>query len=279
LPAAKLDGRPALFVNNAGYTTTQQQPMKILLTNDDGIHAPGLEALYHQLKGIAQVKVVAPEVEQSAVGHAITIYNPLRVTEILRQGDLFGYAVNGTPADCVKLGANVIFSQPPDLVVSGINLGMNAGDCIIYSGTVSAATEAIILGIPAIAVSLNSYSPQADFSYAARFVSQLVQQVHQNSLPPGTLLNVNIPAVSPKKIKGVQITRQGRFTFKDVFVKRLDPKGRTYYWLENEDIQIEPDGNYDLNALKQNKISITPIKYDFTNYEYLAELEKWNIPC
>jgi 5'-nucleotidase len=253
--------------------------MRILLTNDDGIHAPGLEALYHQLKTIAQVKVVAPEMEQSAVGHAITIYNPLRVTEVFKREALFGYAVNGTPADCVKLGANIIFPQPPDLVISGINLGMNAGDCIIYSGTVSAATEAVILRIPSIAVSLATYDSGADFGYAARFINRLAQLVHQNGLPAGTLLNVNIPAVSPEEIKGVCITRQGRFTFKDVFVKRHDPKGRTYYWLENEDIQPDPDGDCDLNAIKENKISITPIKYDFTDYAYLNELKKWNISC
>jgi 5'-nucleotidase len=154
---------------------------------------------------------------------------------------------------------------------------MNAGDCIIYSGTVSAATEAVILGIPAIAVSLNSYSPTADFSYAARFVSQFAKQVHQKKLPAGTLLNVNIPAVSPDEIKGVSFTRQGRFTFKDIFVKRQDPKGRNYYWLENEDIYIDPDSDYDLNALKENKISITPIKYDLTDYDYLSDLKEWKV--
>ncbi len=253
--------------------------MRILLTNDDGIHARGLEALYCELKDIAEVKIVAPEVEQSAVGHAITIYNPLRVTEVFKQEDFFGYGINGTPADCVKLGANVIFSQPPDLVVSGINLGMNAGDCIIYSGTVSAATEAVILGIPAIAVSLASYDAKADFSYAASFIKKLAEQVYKNGLPPETLLNVNVPAVSPEDIDGVCITRQGRFTFKDVFVKRHDPKGRTYYWLENEDIKVDPGSDYDLNVIKQNKISITPIKYDLTDYNYLENLKKWDIHC
>ncbi len=253
--------------------------MRILLTNDDGIHAPGLDALYRQLKSIAEVKVVAPEVEQSAVGHAITIYNPLRVTEVHKQKNLFGYGVNGTPADCVKLGIKVIFPDPPDLVISGINLGMNAGDCIIYSGTVSAAAEGVIRGIPSIAVSLDTYDALADFSYAAGFIKRLAQLVYKNGLPAETLLNVNIPAVTPDKIGGVRIARQGRFTFKDVFVKRHDPKGRTYYWLESEDIKIDPNMDCDLNIIRQNKISITPIKYDLTNYSYLEELKKWPIPC
>lgn len=268
-----------MSVCNKARTCSGQLPMRILLTNDDGIHARGLEVLCHTLKEIAEVKVVAPEVEQSAVGHAITIYNPLRVTEVFKQDSFFGYGVNGTPADCVKLGVNVIFSKAPDLVVSGINLGMNAGDCIIYSGTVSAAAEAVILGIPAIAVSLASYDAQADFSYAANFIKRLAKQVYKNGLPSETLLNVNVPAVSPDEIRGVCITRQGRFTFKDVFVKRHDPRGRTYYWLESEDIEVDPASDYDLNVIKQNKVSITPIKYDLTDYNYLKELEKWNIPC
>ncbi len=251
--------------------------MRILLTNDDGIHAAGLRVLHEELKSIAQVDIVAPEVEQSAVGHAITIYNPLRVTETFKHKEFFGYAVNGTPADCVKIGLKVILSEPPDLIVSGINLGMNVGDCIIYSGTVSAATEGIILGVPSIAVSLASYAPDADFGYAAEFTKKLAEQVYQNGLPEGVLLNVNIPAVAPSKIKGVNITHQGRFTFKDVFVKQKDPKGRTYFWLEGEDIRMNTDNNNDLNAIMNNNISITPIKYELTDHNYLKELEKWEI--
>ncbi len=251
--------------------------MNILLTNDDGIHAPGLEAVYKELQGIAQVKIVAPEVEQSAVGHAITIYNPLRVTEIHKNGGFFGYGINGTPADCVKVGLGVIFPQPADLVVSGINLGRNAGDSVIYSGTVSAATEAIILGVPAIACSLATYT-NPDFSVAAKFICKLALMVHKHGLPRGTLLNVNVPAVSEDKITGVAVTRQGRFTSKDSFTKRVDPFQRHYYWLESRELGVEdPQAEYDLIALKQNKISITPLKYDLTDYNFMEDLAKWDI--
>jgi len=251
--------------------------MKVLLTNDDGIYAPGLEAVCKELQTVAQVKVVAPEAEQSAVGHAITIYNPLRVTEIHKNGHFFGYGINGTPADCVKLGLGVIFCEPVDLVISGINLGRNAGDSIIYSGTVSAATEAIILGVPAIACSLATYT-NPDFSVAAKFVRKLALLVHKHGLPRGTLLNVNVPAVSEDKIAGVAITRQGRFTSKDSFTKRMDPFQRHYYWLESMEIGIDdPQAGYDLIALKQNKISITPLKYDLTDYNFMENLNKWDI--
>ncbi|MBI5787431.1 MAG: 5'/3'-nucleotidase SurE [Candidatus Schekmanbacteria bacterium] len=251
--------------------------MHILLTNDDGIHAPGIQVLYQALKDIAEVTVVAPEYEQSAIGHAITIYNPLRVSNITNPYNGFkGYAVNGTPADCVKLGVGVILDDKPDMVVSGINLGMNAGDCLLYSGTVSAATEAVILQIPSFAISLATYGT-ADFGYAALFARQLAEKIRDNGLPKGTFLNVNVPALSPDQIKGVAITRQGRFTFRDKYEQIQDSFGRTYYWLRNEIVQLTESGNFDLQALKEHKVSITPVKYDLTDYEYMHELEKWQI--
>ena len=169
--------------------------MRILLTNDDGIYAKGIEVLHEHLSKDHDVVVVAPETEQSAVGHAITLTDPLRVKSIDRNGTFFGYAVKGTPADCVKLAVNELMKPPPDLVVSGINLGANVGINEIYSGTVSAATEGTILGVPAIAVSINTFR-DPDFRPAARFVRLLVRQVKEHGLPPYTSLNVNVPAIS-----------------------------------------------------------------------------------
>jgi len=247
-----------------------------LLSNDDGIYAPGLEALVSQVSAIARVVVVAPEVEQSAVGHAISIYNPLRVTEIYKSNTLYGYAVRGTPADCVKLAVAEILDRPPDIVISGINLGKNVGDCILYSGTVSAATEGAILGIPSMAVSLATYS-NPDFSYAARFAARMAELIGRRGLPHGTLLNVNVPALRPEQISGVCISRQGRFIFKDIFRKLHDPYGRDYFWLETEDIQQDANSDNDLSALKQGKISITPLKYDLTDHGLMKELKEWDI--
>ncbi len=246
------------------------------MTNDDGIYAPGILALYTSLKNIADVRIVAPEKEQSAVGHAITISNPLRVREIKKDEEFLGYAIDGTPADCVKIGISQIVPQKPDLVISGINLGLNTGDCVIYSGTVSAATEGTIMGIPSIAVSIDSYE-DTDFSTAAHFTAHLAKLVIEKGLPRGVLLNVNVPAVGPSKIQGVAITRQGRFTFRDVFVKRRDPRGRTYYWLEYEELTVEENGDSDLAAVRANMISITPLQHDLTDYNFLETLKNWKV--
>ena len=251
--------------------------MKILLTNDDGIYAPGILALYKSLKNIADVWIVAPEKEQSAVGHAITLSDPLRVKETEKDGEFLGYAVDGTPADCVKLGVGQIIPHKPDLVISGINMGLNTGDCVIYSGTVSAATEGTILGIPSIAVSIDSFI-DTDFSSAAGFTAHLAKNIYKRGLPKGILLNVNVPDVEHSKIEGVAITRQGRFTFRDGFEKRQDPRGRTYYWLEYEElITMEENGDTDLAAVRQNKISITPLQHDLTDYNFLETLKSWKI--
>jgi len=207
--------------------------MKILLTNDDGINAPGIYALWRELRKIGEISIVAPETEQSAIGHAITLSNPLRLREVYRDSSFYGYSVNGTPADCVKLGVTAIFKEPPDIVISGINLGPNLGVDVMYSGTVSAATEGTIIGIPSIAVSL-AIRREPDFRFAAAFARALCLEVKEKSIPAGILLNVNIPAVPLAKVKGVKITRQGKARFKDTFEKRLDPRGNVYYWLTGE---------------------------------------------
>ncbi|NOX97408.1 MAG: 5'/3'-nucleotidase SurE [Nitrospirae bacterium] len=250
--------------------------MKILLTNDDGINSLGIYALYQELKKIGQVSIVAPETEQSAVGHAITLSNPLRVREIYRDGSFYGYSVNGTPADCVKLGALVIFKEPPDIVVSGINLGPNLGIDIIYSGTVSAATEGTVLGFPSLAISLGTRR-DPDYSFAAAFTKGLCLKVKEKGLPPGILLNVNIPAISCAEIKGVKISRQGKSRFKDTFEKRRDPRGNVYYWLTGEIVREEENEEADTKAVDGNYVSITPLHFDLTSYLSIRGLKEWDI--
>jgi 5'-nucleotidase len=250
--------------------------MKILLTNDDGINAPGLFALYEEIKKLGEVVVVAPDSEKSAVGHAITISDPLRVSEFEKNGKFFGYAVNGTPADCVKLAIKSIIGSKPDLVASGINLGQNTATNVIYSGTVSAATEGTISGIPSIAFSLTTFR-KTDFSYASKFARKLSGLVIQKGLPKGTLLNVNIPPLPENEIEGVVITRQGKGRFEEYFDKRTDPTGRIYYWLAGKEMKLDTEDDVDDVVVSKKKISITPIHYDLTNYSMLEELRKWNI--
>ena len=249
--------------------------MKILLTNDDGINAKGLCSLREKIKEIADVVVVAPESEQSAVGHAITLSDPLRVREVERNGEFFGYAVNGTPADCVKIAVRAILKTPPDLVISGINLGANIATNVIYSGTVSAATEGTLLGIPSIAVSLDTFI-NPDFTAAASFAKRLALTVYEKNLPDGTLLNVNIPNLPEEKIKGVVFTRQGSSRFREEFDKRRDLRGHIYYWQGGEMLFCEGDNDADCGIIKNEMISVTPIHYDLTDYKFLDELKNGN---
>lgn len=251
--------------------------MKILLTNDDGIYTKGIEALGEHLSQDHDVLVAAPETEQSAVGHAITLTDPLRVKRVNRNGAFFGYAVKGTPADCVKLAINELMESEPELVVSGINLGANVGINVIYSGTVSAATEGAILGVPAIAVSVNTFK-NPDFQPAARFVRLLVRLVEQHGLPPHTSLNVNVPAIPGNKVRGVRITRQGVTRFVERFDRRVDPRENVYYWQCGSTPPFEEDGDTDACALASDYISITPIHHDLTNYGFMESLRSWSFP-
>ena len=250
--------------------------ISILITNDDGIYAPGIFQLYKSLKDLGLVTVVAPLIEKSAVGHAITISDPLRVIEVERDGAFFGYAVNGTPADCVKLGVQCIVVKKPDIIISGINLGPNTATNIIYSGTVSAAAEAIIMGIPAMAISLTSFSSK-HFSYAGKIALQLTKEIIRHGLPEGTLLNVNVPAVPENEINEIIVTRQGKGRYQEAFDKRTDPNNRTYYWLTGKRMLIDKDPDVDDLAVMNKNVSITPIHYDLTNYDFLKELKKWNL--
>ncbi len=246
---------------------------KILVTNDDGIFAPGIYALWEAMREIGEVTVVAPDTEKSAVGHAITITDPIRVQQINRKNGFVGFAVKGTPADCVKIAGRALMKSPPDIVVSGINSGANVGSNIIYSGTVSAATEGTILGIPSIAISLNSVKG-GDMNASQKVAKTVVKKVLKNGLPKGVLLNVNVPNVPLDIIKGYRITKQGKIVFKDQFEKREDPHGKFYYWMKGEIIN---DTNKDTDgyAIQNDFVSITPIHYQLTNELFLKTLQSW----
>lgn len=246
--------------------------MKILLTNDDGIYAPGLMALFNELKNDFDVRVVAPESEMSAVGHGITLSSPLRVRSVNINGDFFGLGVRGTPADCVKIGVQELIDGPPDIILSGINPGANVGVNVLYSGTVSAAAEGAFLGIRSAAISLNARQ-NPDFGFAARFTRHLIRFILQFGLKQKTALNVNIPALAPEQISGVVITRQGLGRFHEKFVRRTDPRGEFYYWLSGHTPDDEDGADSDARALRENYITITPISYDLTSQEELARLK------
>jgi 5'-nucleotidase len=244
---------------------------RFLLTNDDGIYARGLLTLYRELSRDAECLIVAPEVEQSAVGHAITISRPLMVRKARKNGSFLGYAVLGTPADCVKIGLGELAGGTVDLVVSGINRGANVGINVLYSGTVSAATEAAILGVPSLAISLDTHE-DADYTVAARFARKMAAFILENPLP-NVALNVNVPAVPEGEIRGVVVAKQGRARLMESFDKRIDPRDNTYYWLAGEtELPLQERDDTDAAALKRGMITITPIYYDLTRYDLLEGL-------
>jgi 5'-nucleotidase len=246
--------------------------MRYLLTNDDGIYARGLSALYEELSKDADCLIVAPEVEQSAVGHAITIFRPLMVRRAEKNGRFLGYAVAGTPADCVKIGIMELSGCPVDLIVSGINKGANVGINILYSGTVSAATEGIMLGVPSLAVSLDTHK-DADFTVAAKFARKMAAFMMAKGPFHGAALNVNVPAIPEEEIKGVVVTRQGKGRYQDSFDKRTDPRDNIYYWLAGESqFTTEEDAGADDCALRKGNITITPLYYDLTCHAALDDL-------
>jgi 5'-nucleotidase len=250
--------------------------MNILLTNDDGIYAQGLWAVYRQLMLKHTVTVVAPDRERSAVGHGITLNEPLRLEKIDVNGGFQGYAVSGTPVDCIRMGILELLDVKPDLVISGINPGANVGININYSGTVAAAREAALNGVPAIALSIQGRDPK-HYEAAARVAEELAEFIFRKGLPPGTLLNVNLPGVAVQQIAGVKISRQGFSTFSDCFDKRVDPRNKTYYWQGSEFQARFDHPEMDGAALESNYISITPIKCDMTDYTAMDDLKNWDI--
>jgi 5'-nucleotidase len=247
--------------------------MRILICNDDGIHAPGISVLHGAAKEFGELHVIAPDVERSAAGHAITLADPIKSTPVDKNGEFFGYGIGGTPADCIKLAVCAILKDtPPDLVLSGINLGSNTGISVIYSGTVSAATEGVVLGIPGVAFSLCTYT-NPEWAMAGRIVKELTQKIIKNGMPPGVLLNVNLPNLPYEQLKGIKITRMGRSRFIEKFHKRLDPRGRTYYWLDGE-LEVHDDGSdVDIHAVRDGYVSITPIHLDLTAYDHLKTFQ------
>src|SRR3989339_135562 len=250
--------------------------MKILLTNDDGIYAEGIYSLYAQLKKIGEVIVVAPDSERSAVGHGITLSRPIWHKKVKRRRAFFGYGISGTPADCVKFAVGVILKNKPDLVVSGINLGPNDGCSVFYSGTVAGAREGALLGIPSIAISLDTFD-NPDFTYAAKFGAKITKYVYKNSLPKGTFLNVNITNITTSKIRGIKATSQCTVPIHGSFRKKKDPSLKDYYWMTGKVPTQKNNDKIDTYALGNRYVTITPIKSDSTNYDYLKEIENMRL--
>lgn len=250
----------------------------ILLSNDDGIDAKGLAALASALDGLGDLRVVAPEREQSAVGHAITVRDPIRAyTHAFEvpSGPIPAWAVTGTPADCIKLAVWNLLDRKPDLVVSGINMGPNTAVNVLYSGTVSAASEACILGIPSIAVSLCSWTA-TDFEAAGRFARRIAGRVLHRGLPSGVLLNVNVPNLPLDDIRGIDVTRLARARWEEEFSARVDPLQRPYYWLTGTFHNLEDEDENDLGAVDRGFVSVTPLHLDLTAYAFLKDLRSWN---
>ncbi|MBF0490781.1 MAG: 5'/3'-nucleotidase SurE [Candidatus Omnitrophica bacterium] len=246
--------------------------MKILLTNDDGIYAPGIYAIYKELIKFADVTVVAPDSEQSSVGHGITLNNPLFVRKVSRKDKFFGYAVSGKPADCVKLGIEVILKkQKPDLVVSGINFGNNDGCSIFYSGTVAGAREGALMGVDSLALSLDCWE-NPDFTESAKVGAKLTKLVAKNKLPKGTFLNVNIPQ---GKIKGILPTRQGTEPIHGQFEKRRSPHEREYYWMSGKNPTHVNDNSIDTYALRNGYVTVTGVHCSLTDEHFLSKLQEW----
>lgn len=250
----------------------------ILVTNDDGISAPGIRALISVMAEIGDVLVVAPDSPQSAMGHAITINNTLHLNKISEENaQITEYSCSGTPVDCVKMAVNEILKRKPDLCVSGINHGSNSSINVIYSGTMSAAVEAGIEGIPAIGFSLLDYNWNADFEQIKPFIKKIALQVLQNGLTEGTVLNVNFPKLKTEEIKGIKICRQAKAIWEEKFDKRITPTGREYYWLSGEFVNLDKGEDTDEWALAHNYISVVPVQFDLTAHHTMAQLNTWDL--
>lgn len=255
----------------------QKKPL-ILITNDDGITAPGIRALIKIMNKIGDVVVVAPDSPQSGMGHAITIDNVLHRNPItIDDGPQLEYTCSGTPADCVKMAVSEILNRKPDLCVSGINHGSNSSINVIYSGTMSAAVEAGIEGIPAIGFSLLDFKWHADFKPSEKFVTKIIKNALQNGIPEGIVLNVNIPNLKEDAIKGIKICRQANGYWKENFDKRKSPFGKEYYWLTGEFINKDKGQDTDVYALENDYISVVPVQFDLTAHHMIQKLNEWEL--
>ena len=250
----------------------------ILVTNDDGITAPGIRALISVMKQLGDVVVVAPDSPQSATGHAITINNTLSINKIDIDPDVeMEYSCSGTPVDCVKFAVSEILKRKPDLCVSGINHGSNSSINVIYSGTMSAAVEAGIEGIPAIGFSLLDYNWEADFEQVKSSVKKITEEVLENGLPEGVILNVNFPKLKEKEIKGIKICRQAKAMWQERFDKRQTPMGKDYYWLTGKFVNLDKGEDTDEWALENGYISVVPVQFDLTAHHAMQTLNSWKL--
>jgi len=250
----------------------------ILVTNDDGINAPGIRTLISIMNTIGDVIVVAPDSPQSGMGHAITINSILHAEEInTKNNTQKEYSCSGTPADCVKLAIRELLPRKPDICVSGINHGSNASINVIYSGTMSAAIEAGIEGIPAIGFSLLDYAWDANFEHSKTHIKTITKHVLENSLPNGIVLNVNIPNISEKEIKGIKTCRQAKANWIEEFDKRQTPLGKDYYWLSGKFVDLDGGEDTDEWALANNYISIVPVQFDLTAHHFIKDINAWNL--
>lgn len=254
-----------------------KQPKKkpvILVTNDDGVTAPGIMNLVEAVKDLGQIVVVAPDKPQSGMGHAITIGQPLRLHPVHAFGDIEAYACTGTPVDCVKLAVDKILHRKPDLCLSGINHGANHSINVIYSGTMSAAVEAAIESIPSAGFSLLDYNIEADFTGARKYTRMVVEKMLSTKLDKHTVFNVNIPSVPLELLRGIRVCKQAYAKYEEDFVERLDPNGRKYYWLTGEFVNFDKAKDTDVWALANNYVSVVPVQFDLTHYALKAKLEK-----
>lgn len=249
----------------------------ILVTNDDSVNAKGIQSLVKIASTLGTVVVVAPNKPQSGMGHAITLSDPIRLNRVAMFGEVEAYSSSGTPVDCVKLAIYEVLHRKPDLVLSGINHGENSSTNVLYSGTMSAAIEGAMEGIPSIGFSLSTYSDDADFMQYEEFISKLISSALENEFPAHTCLNVNIPNLPAKEIKGIQICTQAHAFWADRFDKREDQFGRPYYWLTGDFGEVNPREDSDLHALNEGYISVVPTQFDLTNYRVLDHLKSWNL--
>jgi 5'-nucleotidase len=253
--------------------TTARKPI-ILITNDDGISAPGIENLVEAVKDLGKIVVVAPDKPQSGMGHAITIGQPLRLHSVHSFGDIEAYQCSGTPVDCVKLAVDKIIHRKPDLCLSGINHGANHSINVIYSGTMSAAVEAAIESIPSIGFSLLDYSVEADFSAARTYARIIVEQMLRHPLDKHCVLNVNIPSLPSALIKGIKVCKQAYAKYEEEFLERKDPSGKKYYWLTGKFVNFDKGRDTDVWALQHNYVSVVPVQFDMTHYRLKEKMQK-----
>jgi 5'-nucleotidase len=259
---------------DSGNTKPAKERPVILITNDDGIMAPGIMNLVEAVKDLGKIVVVAPDKPQSGMGHAITIGHPLRLQKVNVFGEIEAYSCTGTPVDCVKLAVDKILHRKPDLCLSGINHGANHSINVIYSGTMSAAVEAAIESIPSAGFSLLDYSIEADFSGARKYARIIVKKMLETPQDKHTVLNVNFPPLPPDHLKGIMICRQAYAKYEEDFMERLDPHGRKYYWLTGEFVNFDKGKDTDVWALANGYVSVVPVQFDLTHYVLKTKLEK-----